>query len=112
MSTPTTRHLRPVPDDPADVPTDLMWEASETENARYTHLAEDLRTAASDDDGQEAPAGEPLPPLQGRVYDSPENDSGALTPAKANLADVNDTLKDALADGNTYDLLACTRTRK
>src|SRR5690625_278564 len=109
MSTPTTRHLRPVPDDPADVPTGLMWEASETENARYTHLAEELRTAASDDDGQEAPAGEPLPPLQGRVYDSPENDSGALTPAKANLADVNDKLKAALEAGNTYALLAWNR---
>src|SRR5690625_1348775 len=104
---PTTRHLRPVPDNPDDVPTGLMWQASEAENARYTQVAEELRTTT--DTPENVPASEPLPPLEGHVYDSSENNGGALSPAKANLAEVNDKLKAALESAHTYALLAWNR---
>mgnify|MGYP001425994949 CR=1 FL=1 len=109
MAENTTRHLRVVPDEPTeDVPVGGTWENDPNETARYTRVAAELRTS-TDDDAQEVPEAEPLPPLAPfRVYAQGEPDH-ALSPAKATLAGLNERLKAALEAGHTYALLAWSR---
>ncbi|SIO86157.1 FtsK/SpoIIIE domain-containing protein [Nocardiopsis sp. JB363] len=74
------RHLHPVPDDPADVPTGLVWQAEDQDSG----------------------------PVAGRVMDAAEDDT-SLTPLRADRAQITDRLRASLEAANTYALLAWNR---
>lgn len=80
------RHLRSVPDDPSEVPTGVIWQAT--------------------DDTEHEPGPEQL--VSGRVMETTESDQ-AITPAQADRAQISDRLRASLEAANTYALLAWHR---
>ncbi|MFL1381524.1 FtsK/SpoIIIE domain-containing protein [Nocardiopsis protaetiae] len=97
MSDTRRRHLRPVPEDPAEgIPMGVSWEA-DTDPEPTT-----------DQEVPEVPdtTGSPLEAT--RVYADTEPD-GALTPAEATRADLTDRVKASIAATHTYALFAWSR---
>lgn len=82
------RHLRSVPDDPAEVPTGVVWQAG--------------------DDPEHEPGPEQREPVSGRVMQPAEGDS-SLTPVQVDRAQISDRLKVSLEAANTYALLCWNR---